>query len=345
MGGEPTFVSVDDLEAPEWNDAALGPQKLERGAALLERLGTEFAPRGVSSFAQGKWYPGEPTPRWALIRHWRTDGEPIVAAPETFVMPTPVDPESKAGDGPGRPGGSSGSGTRPANGAADAVSPTLARDVARGVVDALGVSDAGLAGLYEDPLHHLHLESLLPPAESLDALDLSGQPLAPRAGGEARGGPGRARRLAAAPRARRRHVALRPVAAAPHRGVPGPRRLAGGAAPAARVPARRRRGRRRGARGRPRTRSTRARRCRRPPATATRGARTAIPSRRRGSCARRSSSSGAARTCTRSCRPCARRRRGSSSSRRWRTPRGRPARASCSRATSRRETRGCSRSG
>ena len=168
MGGEPTFVSADDREAPEWNDAALGPQKLERGAALLERLGQEFAPSGVSSFAQGKWYPGEPTPRWALIRHWRADGEPIVAAPGTFAMPTPADPkpEAKAGDGPG-------AGPREGRGP-DAASPTLARDVARGVVDALGVSDAGLAGLYEDPLHHLHLESLLPPAKSLDALDLSG---------------------------------------------------------------------------------------------------------------------------------------------------------------------------
>ncbi len=30
MGGEPTFVSVDDLESPEWNIAAVGPTK--RGA-------------------------------------------------------------------------------------------------------------------------------------------------------------------------------------------------------------------------------------------------------------------------------------------------------------------------
>ena len=149
MGGEPTFVSADDHEAPEWNDAALGPQKLERGTALLDRLGEAFAPHGVSSFAQGKWYPGEPTPRWALIRHWRTDGLPIVATPGTFTLPPP---EPGKGD--------------------DALS-TLARDVARSVREVLGVSEAGLAPLHEDPLHHLHLESLLPPADALADLDLS----------------------------------------------------------------------------------------------------------------------------------------------------------------------------
>ena len=160
MGGEPTFVSIDDHEAPEWNDAALGPQKLERGTALLGELGEAFAPAGLSSFAQGKWYPGEPTPRWALIRHWRTDGEPIVATPETFVMPAPA---AHDGDDDETGGGRE----RARAGAA------LAHEVVQGVAEALGVPDAGLRGLHEDPLHHLHLESLLPPSESLGALDLS----------------------------------------------------------------------------------------------------------------------------------------------------------------------------
>jgi hypothetical protein len=31
MGGEPTFVSIDDFESEEWNTAAVGPQKREAG--------------------------------------------------------------------------------------------------------------------------------------------------------------------------------------------------------------------------------------------------------------------------------------------------------------------------
>ena len=27
MGGEPTFVSIDDLDGAEWNTAAVGPDK------------------------------------------------------------------------------------------------------------------------------------------------------------------------------------------------------------------------------------------------------------------------------------------------------------------------------
>jgi uncharacterized protein (DUF2126 family)/transglutaminase-like putative cysteine protease len=77
QGGEPTFVSVDDMDGAEWNYTALSPKKRELGERLLRRLRTRFGPNGFVHFGQGKWYPGEPLPRWALGLTWRTDGEPM----------------------------------------------------------------------------------------------------------------------------------------------------------------------------------------------------------------------------------------------------------------------------
>ncbi len=77
MGGEPTFVSIDDMDGAEWTVAALGPTKRQLAGNLLKRLRERFAPRGVLLYSQGKWYPGEPLPRWALSCHWRVDGEPV----------------------------------------------------------------------------------------------------------------------------------------------------------------------------------------------------------------------------------------------------------------------------
>ena len=77
MGGEPTFVSIDDMEGPEWNTEALGLCKRERAGVLLKRLKSAFAPGGLLHYGQGKWYPGEPLPRWALGCYWRADGEPL----------------------------------------------------------------------------------------------------------------------------------------------------------------------------------------------------------------------------------------------------------------------------
>jgi uncharacterized protein (DUF2126 family)/transglutaminase-like putative cysteine protease len=79
MGGEPTFVSVDDPDGAEWNTAALGPQKRRLAADLYHRLKNKYAPAGLAHFGQGKWYPGEQLPRWSLNCYWRKDGEPLWA--------------------------------------------------------------------------------------------------------------------------------------------------------------------------------------------------------------------------------------------------------------------------
>jgi uncharacterized protein (DUF2126 family)/transglutaminase-like putative cysteine protease len=77
MGGEPTFVSIDDMEGEEWNTAALGPTKRQYAGQLLRRLADRFAVSPLLHYGQGKWYPGEQLPRWALSCHWRKDGEPV----------------------------------------------------------------------------------------------------------------------------------------------------------------------------------------------------------------------------------------------------------------------------
>ena len=77
MGGEPTFVALDDAEDPQWNIEALGAIKRTRGLALIEGLRQRMAPGALLHYGQGKWYPGEPLPRWALNCYWRADGVPV----------------------------------------------------------------------------------------------------------------------------------------------------------------------------------------------------------------------------------------------------------------------------
>ena len=77
MGGEPTFVGIDEPESPQWNIDALGPMKRTCGLSLIRCLREKVAPGALLHFGQGKWYPGEPLPRWALSCWWRADRIPV----------------------------------------------------------------------------------------------------------------------------------------------------------------------------------------------------------------------------------------------------------------------------
>lgn len=77
MGGEPTFVSIDDMESPQWNTAADGEHKRKLAHSLFAAMQAHFSTGAMRHYGQGKWYPGEPLPRWQHGCYWRKDGYPL----------------------------------------------------------------------------------------------------------------------------------------------------------------------------------------------------------------------------------------------------------------------------
>ena len=140
MGGEPTFVSVDDYEGEEWNEAATGPMKRERADVLVRRLARRFAPGGFLHHGQGKWYPGETLPRWTYSLYWRVDGRPLWRYPELFALePDASEPVSPDGE-----------------------LLETAEALCRRIAEALGVPPENTLPAYEDPAHWVLREADLP---------------------------------------------------------------------------------------------------------------------------------------------------------------------------------------
>lgn len=134
MGGEPTFVSIDDMDGPQWNTTALGPDKRERARELVDRLKAQHAPQGLLHLGQGKQYPGEPLPRWAFSVYWRRDGQPI------WFDPSLIADDRKPG----------------------VFNETHARDFAVSLASRLQVDPAFVSPGYEDAWYHLWVERRLP---------------------------------------------------------------------------------------------------------------------------------------------------------------------------------------
>ena len=134
MGGEPTFVAMNDRDAPEWNTAAVGPTKRIFADNLIRRLQARFAPGGLLHYGQGKWYPGEQLPRWAFALYWRADGEPIwensaLIAPEVTEKPATIQDAKKFMDA---------------------------------LCDGLGLPQSSSMPAYEDAAHFMLVEQKLP---------------------------------------------------------------------------------------------------------------------------------------------------------------------------------------
>lgn len=147
VGGEPTFVSIDNQVDPEWTTDADGPHKRQRASDLAARLKKIWAPDGLVQHSQGKWYPGEPLPRWQIGIHWRTDGEPLWTNASLLADPWAVD-------------------AKPAEIAEDA-----GKQVLGAIADGLGLPPSQVMPAYEDALGRLANSVRQPEGEPVATAD------------------------------------------------------------------------------------------------------------------------------------------------------------------------------
>ena len=142
LGGEPTFVSIDDRDGSEWTFDADGPTKRRLSEDLVFALRERFAPDGMLHVGQGKWYPGEPLPRWAKRVFWRADGVPLWPRSDLIAPLAPAKP----------------------------LRNKVARKFAKRLAKRLGLDPSLVIRAYEDPMYHLWQESTIP--VDVDAADL-----------------------------------------------------------------------------------------------------------------------------------------------------------------------------
>lgn len=134
MGGEPTFVSIDDMDGDEWNIDADGKAKRILANELTQRLRNRFSVGGVVQHGQGKWYPGEPLPRWQMGIVWRRDEVPMWNDEQLLADPM-VHGSATIAD---------------------------ARRFLDGIVARFGIAPASIIPAYEDPIEDVWREARLP---------------------------------------------------------------------------------------------------------------------------------------------------------------------------------------
>jgi len=76
MGGEPTYI-VAQPDSDEWNNGAMGKEKLGYARRMTAELINHVYPGALAMQVFGKWYPAEALPRWNFVSLHAKSGEPL----------------------------------------------------------------------------------------------------------------------------------------------------------------------------------------------------------------------------------------------------------------------------